>query len=445
MEPLRSGLLPLDLVEATLATYGVAGVSLAVLVPDGDGDARVRTQVAGLADRGKGMPVYDSTCFEIASLSKPIAATFACQYFAARGIAMETPTNQLLEDAGSPFRIKSSKGLPPEWGQEVSLRMLLDHTGVGMHYVNGVPLSHEFPSVLSLISGSEEAPAPYGYASLDLRRQPGTKFAYSGGGFLILQHILESREGKPIAEIMEPFLAGCGTAVSLGLSFWPILPGKLYAEGYRDDRERVPGGRLNFPPLAAGALGTPAALLDWLRQLAVAYRRPEGCGSITHDAARQVLGSRPDRGSEAFMRSRMGVGMFVFDVASPQGVPNRWMVHQAANDGFRGVLLVCFDGPDAARGPRGFVCIVNGDNQGMLAVAAISRAILQSNDAFSPPLQGLDFSRVPSMEGGFSTEGLKQEEIVNLGLKDLLLAAFVPPACETGSSDEMAERTQRAE
>ena len=41
------------------------------------------------------------------------------------------------------------------------------------------------------------------------------------------------------------------------------------------------------------------------------------------------------------------------------------------------------------------------------------------------PLQGLDWSRVPSMSDGFSTEGMKQEEIVNLGLRGLVLNAFV--------------------
>ena len=71
-----------------------------------------------------------------------------------------------------------------------------------------------------------------------------------------------------------------------------------------------------------------------------------------------MLADRPDVGSEAFMASRMGVGMFVFDVATGGGT-SRWMLHQAANDGFRGVLLVCFDGPDAAAGPRGFVLLAN--------------------------------------------------------------------------------------
>ena len=79
----------------------------------------------------------------------------------------------------------------------------------------------------------------------------------------------------------------------------------------------------------------------------------------------------------------MGVGMFVFEVASsnPSAGPNKWMLHQAANDGFRGLLLVCFDGPDAADGPRGCVVLCNGDNQGMLLNAAITRELLASGAA----------------------------------------------------------------
>ena len=31
-------------------------------------------------------------------------------------------------------------------GGEVTLTQLMDHTGLGMHYVNGVPLGDKFPS-----------------------------------------------------------------------------------------------------------------------------------------------------------------------------------------------------------------------------------------------------------------------------------------------------------
>ena len=61
----------------------------------------------------------------------------------------------------------------------------------------------------------------------------------------------------------------------------------------------------------------------------------------------------------------------------------------------------------------------------MLLVAAVTRSLLASPAAFSPPVQGMDMSRVPSMEGGFSLAGIKQEEIVNLGFKGLVLGAFV--------------------
>jgi len=55
----------------------------------------------------------------------------------------------------------------------------------------------------------------------------------------------------------------------------------------------------------------------------------------------QVLTAGPDLGSEAFMRARVGLGVFIFEAAEPgQPTPSKWMLHQAANDGFRGLYLV---------------------------------------------------------------------------------------------------------
>ncbi len=367
-------LLPAGVIERLLDAYGVAGASVAVLEPRA-GDATVRTLSGGVADKSSSppTPVWDSTWFEIASLSKPIAAAFALKYFAAAGVPMGSRVNPLLADAGSEFRLTPAAGCPAEWAEEVTLTHLINHTGLGMHYVNGVPMDQPFPPVVDLISGSAEAAAPHGYASLELTKRPGQRFGYSGGGFLVLQHLLELREGRPVAEILDEVrraagggapqppasplpprarlvsasrhravcdssqdLELCGNAVSLGLSFQHSSPCKHYANGYADDGTRVDGGRLNFPPLAAGALGTPAALADWLRQLALAYRRPEGCGGISHAAARTMLTpSGIDRdGAHAFMKAQMGAGMFVFDVqsdaVSAEGpMPNRWMLHQA--------------------------------------------------------------------------------------------------------------------
>lgn len=141
-------LLPREVLEKTLSTYGVAGASIAVLSPTGDGDARVRTQVCGLACRESSTPMFDSTWLEIASLSKPLAAVYALQYFEARGISFDTGVNSLLADAGSPFRLKPAEGCPQEWADAVTLKHLVDHTGPQMHYVNGIPREclESFPS-----------------------------------------------------------------------------------------------------------------------------------------------------------------------------------------------------------------------------------------------------------------------------------------------------------
>ncbi|EGB02305.1 hypothetical protein AURANDRAFT_69003 [Aureococcus anophagefferens] len=379
-------------VEALLGTYGVAGVSAAVLAPDGSGGAVVRPVVGGLASRARREPVAPGTLFQIASLSKPVATAFAIDFFEARGACFETATvNGLLAACGSPFRLRSAAGAPRAWAEAVTLAQLVDHSALGMHYVPGVPRSAPFPDALALVSGSDAAPAPHGYASLDVDRAPGTRFAYSGGGFL-----------PPAAAAV--------------------------ADGHDDAGNAVPGGRLNFPPCAAGALGSAGGLGAWLGDLAAAFRRPGGAGAVSAAAARSMLADRPDLGSRAFMRARVGRGVFLFDAASRDAArPNRWMLHQAANDGFRGFFLVCFDGPSADGGPAGLVVLCNGDNGGVLFNCAVARALLASEDAFPGGVPGLDWSRVPDLADGFDYAGLRQEEIVNLGLRDLVLNAFVDP------------------
>ena len=49
------------------------------------------------------------------------------------------------------------------------------------------------------------------------------------------------------------------------------------------------------------------------------------------------------------------------------------MIHQAANDGFRGLYVMCFDGPDHG---NGCVIIANGDNPAIGALADAAKIVL---------------------------------------------------------------------
>lgn len=158
---------------------------------------------------------------------------------------------------------------------------------------------------------------------------------------------------------------------------WQVSPGRHalgkieFASGYLDDGSLVKETRLMFPPLAAGGHSTTRGLLIFLSHLAKAYHLPAGTasGPMTHEAARAMLDGPVDLGCFAFMHSRMGLGVFV-----AQAGQNRIMMHQAANDGFRGLYMVCFDGPDAG---KGFVVNANGDNKAMFMNCELTRALLQ--------------------------------------------------------------------
>ena len=201
------------------------------------------------------------------------------------------------------------------------------------------------------------------------------------------------------------------------------MPGVKYAIGYRDDgvTPAVQGGsHLAFPPIAAGGMGTPRGLAKIMLNLASAYQNKEGCGPTTHETSKLMLDNGVDKGAIEFMGSLIGYGVFI-----AQAGHNKLLLHQAANDGFRGIALICFDGPAASKGPVGFVIICNGDNNGTRLLAAVSRFILQ-NDAFGMK-DGVDWSKVDSKN--FKQDDMKQEEIVNKGFKELVLDAFIMPKC----------------
>ena len=202
-----------------------------------------------------------------------------------------------------------------------------------------------------------------------------------------------------------------------------ILAEGQHAIGYRDDGVTPVNeyGYLSFPPLAAGGHGTSNGLAKILNSLAVAYQNKEGSDIISHETAILMLDNGVDKGAFEFMGSLIGYGVFIV-----QAGDNRFLLHQAANDGFRGIALICFDGPVASEGPVGFVILCNGDNKGTQLLAEVSKFILK-NDVVGLK-DGVDWSRVENKK--FEAEEVTQEEIVNKGFKELVLDAFLPKTSE---------------
>lgn len=399
----------------------VPGASIALM--DGQG---IHAFTAGFARAKYREPMTADHFLQCASLSKTIATAFAIGYFHDRGINMDASVNRLLRACSSSWVIRSSAKCSAN-ADHVTLAMLVNHTALGMHYVYGIPLTERMPSPLELLDGRAEA--KYKYAPLFLERPPGQSFAYSGGGFVVLQHLIETMERTSITAITRSFLDGAGLTEFTFIQLDGPLTAR-YAMGHIKPSQEAPV--LAFPPFAAGGLCTPRALGGFLVHLSTAYHCPRGSGSISHRTARLMLGEAylVDNGSMDFMGARIGLGVFVAQAGS-----NRIMLHQAANDGFRGVYMHCFDGPDMG---KGFVILSNGDNPAVLFQGELARHLLRILH-----ISGIDFSSWRAADLRFDMSGLKQEVIVNkgmsllsadaladcpVGLKDLVVNAFIQPS-----------------
>lgn len=328
-----------------------------------------------------------TTWFEFASLSKSVASAFALEYFKREKIPLDTPVNTFL----------------PELGFDSSLKLchLMNHSALNLHYVNGVPLTSSMPKISEFIQGNTE----YGYEPVKIINPPGEKFQYSGGGFLILEHLLEKHSGKNIRELTKDFIS------SLEMDEFSFeqsnLPGVTYAHGFSDQGKVVEGTRKIFPAFAAGAMGTTHSMAHFLEHLAWAYQDIKGSGAISHDTARLMLfGS--DKGCRKFMGALMGLGIFIVEAG-----PNRFMLHQGANDGFRGIFLHCFFGPDAG---KGLVVLSNAEFNGVLFNAEVTQEILKEFR-----ITGIDFDK---FQTNFSANSISQENVVNTGYKSLIFDAF---------------------
>ncbi|NBX25553.1 MAG: hypothetical protein EBQ99_05820, partial [Planctomycetes bacterium] len=387
----------IDRVHETCARHGVRGLSASVTVAGGEPQSIV------FGEREPGQPVTPATAFEIASLSKTIGSCFAMEHFRASGVPLEAPVQPLLADSDSVFRLRSLDAAHPGWADAVQVAHLMRHEALNMHYVHGVPATGTLPPLLQLLGGDPL----FRYEPVGVVNEPGTRFQYSGGGFMVLEHLVQQRTGRPIAEATRPFLDALGLR---NTSFEQVArPVPEVACCFADDGRMIEGGRLLFPAFAAGAVASPGDVSRFLSALTQAFHRVEGCGPIAHDTAVRMLHG-VDRGSRAFMGCDMGLGVFTIEAGA-----NRFAVHQGANDGCRAIFVHCFRGPDAG---TGVVICASGEERAVACIAEIVGLLLSGLG-----VSGIDGSLVGK---GSASATVPAEQRVNVGYRDLLFQAFMP-------------------
>jgi len=308
-------------VPALLERHGEPGLALALV----DGGRVQALRAFGLADRESERAVTPETLFNVGSLSKPVTAWAVLRLHEEDELDLDAPVLDELED----FTLPDSEYDP----SGVTARRLLRHTaGLSMPSAAGYDLDGDIPSVREALT--EE---------LRLIHAPGERHEYSGGGYGLLQLLLEQRTGESFEVSMQALVLDPLGMEQSGPCYAPERPEDFatpYTTRFEEGRDASRHARWRhrrFPLAAAAGLYTSAAELGrFVAAHCEAAERPAGRGVLS-PASVELLAST----SEA--SPRYGLGLQVLPAAGEHAV----LMHTGINHGWHaGVLFV----PDLGMG-----------------------------------------------------------------------------------------------
>jgi CubicO group peptidase (beta-lactamase class C family) len=164
-----------EMVLRLMKAAQVTGVGIAVI----NNAKVVYTKAYGFRDVEKQLALTERSVMSAASLTKPAVAYLAMQLVQEGRIALDMPVSSILPKPLAEYpEYRDLAGDPRHL--KITPRMLLSHT-------SGFPNFRSFN--------------PDG--KLNINFEPGTRYAYSGEGMLLLQLVLENVAKKPLGELMQ--------------------------------------------------------------------------------------------------------------------------------------------------------------------------------------------------------------------------------------------------
>ena len=284
----------------------------------------------GVADRTTGQPVTAVTRFQAASLSKPVTAWGVLRLVESGRIGLDEPIIGRLRRWRPPPSPFDTDG--------VTVRRLLSHTaGLSVHGYVGQTPDRPLASVASSLSGETGDGFP-----VELLEAPGRGWLYSGGGYSLLQLLVEELTGRPFAdymqtEVLEP----------LGMTASSFRWSRTAHTARPHDTDGRPLPDFAFAEQAAAGLVTTAPDLACFLGAALAGPggEPPGRGVLSPAGVRLALTAAPATDG----RWGLGYGLGL----TPSG--DLLAYHEGANRGWRAGLALL---PD--RG-AGIAVLANGD------------------------------------------------------------------------------------
>jgi len=218
----------------------VTGIGVAIL-----NDSEVVFEKAyGWRDREKELPLTVDSVMTAASLSKSAFATLVMGLVQAGKLDLDKPVARYLSKPLPEYPRYAGIAGDARW-EKLTPRMLLDHTS-------------GFANLLSLEPGGK----------LRIHFEPGSRFAYSGEGILLLQFVVETAMNRPLEDLMSEQIFK-PTGMTRTSMVWRPRFEDDFANAY-DEAEHSLGPQRRTTANAGGGMQT--TLADYARLLSAILR-----------------------------------------------------------------------------------------------------------------------------------------------------------------------------
>jgi len=340
----ENGIIPIDgsgkdsgstqSILARMHKLKIPGLSIAVF----DKGRIIWTRGYGYRNLASKQKVDANTVFQAASLSKPLTSVAMFNLAERQMIQPDQDINQQLHSWKVPDNAFTKE-------HKVTPEGIVCHmAGFNVHGFAGYRHRDTIPTLLQILNGEKPANSP----PIRVVEVPGIKESYSGGGFEVLQQLLQEVTAKSFPTLMNDLVIGPAgmhrSAFSLRI---PAALAGNFAAGYLADGSEVPDGYDIYPEQAAAGLWTtPSDLVHFLLNLDNVYlgRSP---GLLKQATVKYMLTKVPNGGGSGFGVDHDGTADLDFR-------------HSGGNLGYT-CYEVCF-----AESGKGVVIMTNSDNGAQL-------------------------------------------------------------------------------
>ncbi|HKJ48121.1 MAG TPA: serine hydrolase, partial [Christiangramia sp.] len=232
----------------------------------------------GVANTNNGAKVDTNTIFQAASISKPLAALAALQLVENGKLDLDKDVNEYLKD----WKVPESEFTKDE---KVTLERLLTHTaGMTVHGFPGYKQTDTFPGVIQVLNGKGNTPRIF------VDTIPGSTWRYSGGGYTVMQKMVEDVSGVSLDEYMSKNIL---PAIGMNNStFQQPLSSEYHANAsaaYDSEGKIIDGLWHNYPKKSpAGLWTTPRDLAAYCIEIQEIKAGKEN-GVLTQETVKKML------------------------------------------------------------------------------------------------------------------------------------------------------------